>query len=77
MTTNCQSCGMTIDDGIYCEYCTDDSGNLQSFDERLERMMQWTIRRDPGLGREQAEQQTLQYMATMPAWRDHPRLKTS
>ena len=31
-------------------------------------------RRNPGATRQEIEQQTLDYMATMPAWRDHPRV---
>ena len=49
MTTahTCESCGMPIETGRYCGYCTDDSGQLQSFDERFERMVAWQARRDP------------------------------
>jgi hypothetical protein len=56
--TACESCGMPIETGRYCGYCTDETGNLQSFDERFERMTAWH----------------LDYMATMPAWKDHPRV---
>ena len=70
----CESCGMPIETGRYCTYCTDESGNLQSFDERLERMVAWQARRNPDATREELERQTRAYMATMPAWRDHPRL---
>jgi Putative zinc ribbon domain len=73
-TATCESCGMPIETGRYCAYCTDESGNLQSFDERLERMVAWQARRNPGASREELERQTRAYMATMPAWRDHPRL---
>ena len=34
----CESCGMPIETGRYCGYCTDESGQLQSFDQRFERM---------------------------------------
>ena len=76
MTTahTCESCGMPIETGRYCGNCTDDSGQLQSFDERFERMVAWQARRDPQATREELERQTLDYMATMPAWRDHPRV---
>ena len=76
----CLSCGMPLTDESrraetdYCRYCTDDSGALQPFEERFERMTQWAIRKD-GLDRNQAEKRTLEYMRTMPAWRDHPKLK--
>jgi hypothetical protein len=47
---------------------------LQSFDERFERMVGWQARRHPEATRQEIERQTLDYMATMPAWRDHPRV---
>ena len=73
-TAACESCGMPIETGRYCGYCTDETGALQSFDERFERMTAWQARRNPGATRQEIEQQTLDYMATMPAWRDHPRV---
>ena len=76
-TTTCESCGMPIESGPYCPHCTDETGQLQSFDERFERMIGWQARRDPSAGREQLESETLAYMATMPAWRDHPRVRTT
>ena len=49
-------------------------GTLQSFDERFDRMIGWQARRHPEQSREQLESATLEYMATMPAWREHPRV---
>jgi hypothetical protein len=69
----CQSCGMPIETGIYCQYCVDEKGQLQAFDTRFERMVEWQMRR--GSARAQAETETLEYMATMPAWAEHPELK--
>ncbi len=37
-TSSCDSCGMPIESGRYCGYCTDESGALQSFEERFARM---------------------------------------
>ena len=71
----CQSCAMPIESGIYCQYCADEKGNLQPFEERFERMVQWMSRQKPDLPREEAQKQTLAYMAQMPAWRDHPKVK--
>jgi hypothetical protein len=34
----------------------------------------WQARRDPAATREELERQTLNYLATMPAWQDHPRV---
>jgi hypothetical protein len=70
----CESCGMPIETGRYCSHCTDESGQLQPFDQRFERMVAWQARRDPAATREELERQTLGYLATMPAWRDHPRV---
>jgi hypothetical protein len=73
--TKCESCGMSIESGPYCNHCLDGDGKLQPFDERFERMVQWQLRAKPGVDRAQAEKDTLAYMATMPAWREHPRVK--
>jgi hypothetical protein len=70
----CESCGMPVESGRYCAHCTDPSGALQSFDERFARMAAWQARRSPGATQEEIEQKTLDYMATMPAWRSHPRV---
>ena len=71
---HCDSCGMPIESGPYCQYCVDEQGNLQAFDERFERMVQWQLRQKSSLARPQAERETLAHMAKMPAWRDHPRV---
>jgi hypothetical protein len=68
---------MPIESGLYCPYCTDPTGKLQDFDDRLERLTQFTLRQEQGLTRPTARQRALEYMATMPAWRDHPRLKAA
>lgn len=73
----CQSCAMPIETGIYCQYCSDEKGNLQPFEERFERMVQWMSRQKPELSRDEAQRQTLAYMAQMPAWRDHPKVKSA
>jgi hypothetical protein len=65
---------MTIETGRYCSYCTDSTGDLQSFDERFERMVAWQARKEPEASRADLEASTLAYMSTMPAWRDHPRV---
>ena len=54
--------------------CTDAEGNLQPFDERFERMVGWQARRHPEQSHAEVEAATLAYMATMPAWRDHPKV---
>ena len=73
----CQSCAMPIESGSYCKYCADEKGHLQPFEERFERMVQWMSSQKPGLALAEAKKQTLDYMAQMPAWRDHPKLKAA
>ena len=71
---HCESCGMPVETGRYCAYCTDADGNLQAFEERFERMVSWQARREPSASRERLEAETLDHMATLPAWKDHPRV---
>ena len=71
---NCESCGMPIEAGPYCNYCVGSDGKLQPFDERFDRMVQWQMRQKPGLVRVLVVLVLLAYMAKMPAWKDHPRV---
>jgi hypothetical protein len=45
---HCESCGMPIESGTYCQHCVDEHGKLQAFDERFERMVQWQLGQKPG-----------------------------
>ena len=82
-TQTCESCGMPMagpddhapghPDSAYCHHCSDAAGDLQGFEERFERMVQWQMRR--GQSRAEAEPATRAYMRTMPLWKDHPRLQ--
>ncbi len=71
-SATCESCGMPIESGRYCQHCVDETGALQSFDKRFERMIAWEARRRPEATRAELEASTLAYMANLPAWRDHP-----
>jgi hypothetical protein len=71
----CESCSMPIETGKYCQYCVDEKGDLQPFDERFERMVAFQQRRTPTATRAELEAATLAYMARMPAWKEHPRVK--
>lgn len=73
--TTCESCGMPIEAGPYCQYCIDEEGKLQTFTERLERMSQWMRRTRDGLTNDEAEALALDHMATMPAWRNSRELR--
>ena len=63
---------MPIETGRYCTHCTDENGQLQAPDQRFERYERLAGAPPPGTPREEIERQTLDYMATIPAWRDHP-----
>lgn len=76
MTHPCESCGMPIENGPYCQYCVDDTRALQDFDTRFGRMVEWRLREGGG-DRAVAERYALARMATLPAWRDHPRVKAA
>lgn len=82
-SATCISCGMPMasaadhapghPESAWCAYCSAPNGDLQSFEERFERMTQWEMRRK-GRDRASAEAATRAYMSAMPAWRDYPRL---
>ena len=71
----CESCSMPIETGSYCQYCVDATGALQPFEERWERMIAFQQRRTPDATRAELETATRAFMAKMPAWKDHPRVK--
>ena len=54
-TPTCESCGMPIETGRYCSHCVDETGALQSFDDRFERMIAWEARRRPDATRAELE----------------------
>ncbi len=72
----CESCSMPIESGRYCPHCVDEKGELQRFEVRFERMVSWQARKSPGASRAELEKATLAFMAKMPAWKDHPRVKS-
>jgi len=67
----CESCGMPIEAGPYCQLCVDANGKLGSYESRVEGMAALMMGRDPSLSRDMAIQKTKEYMATMPAWKNH------
>jgi hypothetical protein len=71
----CESCSMPIETGRYCPHCVDEEGNLQSFEARFERMVAWQARKDPSASRADLEKATRAFMAKMPAWKDHPKVR--
>jgi hypothetical protein len=71
----CQSCGMPTENVPYCGWCIGPDGKLQAFEERFESMIKWQARYHPKAARQELERKALAYMAAMPAWQDHPRIK--
>jgi hypothetical protein len=68
---------MPIETGPYCQYCVDERGELQPFEQRFERMIAFQARRSPEKNRATLEAETLAYMAKMPAWKDHPKVRAA
>ncbi len=66
---------MPVEHGPYCRYCADEHGTLHGFDETVRRMSAFWRSTDSSLSEEQAERQTLEHMAKMPAWQEHAELK--
>ncbi len=71
----CESCGMSIEAGPYCPHCIDESGTLKSFEDTLARFKQWVQSQDPSTSPEAALSQALDYMRTLPAWKNHPQVR--
>ena len=75
----CESCGMpmknTIDFGgkilenKYCRYCTDDSGNLKSFEEKV-KDIKGLLMKTNNLEEEQAIKMAKEKLKQFPAWKD-------
>ena len=62
MTTTpaCESCGMPIETGRYCSHCTDEAGQLQSFDAAVRADDRLAGPAQPGTPRAEIERQTLE-----------------
>ena len=69
--TNCPSCGISMPAETLCDNCRAPDGGLRDFEETLERFSQWAISHD-GVAPQEARAKSLAYMATRPAWKDHP-----
>jgi hypothetical protein len=76
-THACESCSMPIESGRYCSHCVDERGELQPFETRFEKMVAWQMRRSPDKSRDVVERETLAFMARMPAWKNHPRVRAA
>lgn len=71
---SCESCGMQINEkenieaNKYCIHCTDDSGNLKSYDEVKEGMTQLAIKL-LGVSPKKAKEVVERNMHNLPAWK--------
>jgi hypothetical protein len=75
----CQSCGMPMRnasdfggsrmDNLYCVYCTDEAGNLKSYEDVLAGMQAFA-RQMLGVSEGEALKFAREGMAKMPAWQN-------
>lgn len=69
---SCQSCGMPLAEGkpgqMYCDYCSDEQGNLKSYEEILEGTIQGYFMGMQKMERAPAEEAAKEHLAKMPAW---------
>jgi hypothetical protein len=63
----CESCGMPIEKGKYCEYCAPD-GKLKSREEIREGWISFAVNSE-GISRKTAEKRVDEEMRMMPAWK--------
>ena len=73
----CHSCMAPLDhqglkgpNPIYCKYCTDERGNLKSYEEVLESVSQFFIKDWQKVDAETARIRARHYLKAMPAWAD-------
>ena len=76
-TKNCLSCGMPmtkVEDfggnnpaNVHCAHCSNEDGNLKSYDEVLEGMTNFMIA-SQNMDRQTARNAAKEYMTKMPAW---------
>ena len=71
--SSCQSCGMPLKDAkpgsMYCQYCTDDKGNLKPYEKVFEGTTTGYFMAMQKLPRKDAEAAAKKHLATMPAWK--------
>ncbi len=70
--TSCQSCGMPLTEAapgqMYCDYCTNDKGELKPFEEVLEGTIQGYFMGMQKMERAEAEVAAKEMLGKMPAW---------
>ena len=69
---SCQSCGMPLPDAkpgqMYCQYCTDEKGNLRPYGAVLEGTITGFFMGMQKMDRASAEVAAKEHLAKMPAW---------
>ncbi len=79
MATECIACGMPMETAEehamgdvskdYCLHCARPDGSMQSYEEKLESMIQFLMR-VRGMTAAQARREALARMGKLPAWKD-------
>jgi uncharacterized glyoxalase superfamily protein PhnB len=71
--SSCQSCGMPLKDAkpgaMYCQYCTDEKGQLRSYEQVLEGTTSGYFMAMQKMPRDKAEASAREHLAKMPAWK--------
>lgn len=71
MGKSCHSCSMPLDEkaqGNYCQYCTDEKGNLKPREEVKAGLTEWLSEWAPGGTKADFEKRAEHFMQAMPAW---------
>jgi hypothetical protein len=71
MNRFCQSCGMPLPEAgnaVYCQYCTDDKGNLKPREAVREGIAAWLEQFSPNPGKVDFRKRADSYLNAMPAW---------
>ena len=70
--SECQSCGMPLKNAkpgeMYCQYCTDESGNLRPYEQVLEGTITGYFMSMQKMTRPEAEDAARAHLSRMPAW---------
>jgi hypothetical protein len=78
MIKQCIACGMPMETAEdfamkdiskeYCRYCATVTGEMQSYEQRLEKYSGWLVNTQ-GMGKEAALKQSKVIMSQLPAWK--------
>lgn len=71
MGKSCYSCSMPLDEkthGNYCQYCTDEKGNLKPREEVKAGLAEWLKDWAPSGTQADFEKRAEHFMQSMPAW---------